>query len=93
MSIHADGSVALYVPARRALVWQSTDTVGTPVVRERYWITMQPGEIRVCDGCHGVNHLNQAGQPPAQNVAIAFRELLQAAKNLIDPIFKDGFGD
>ena len=34
---------------------------GTPVVRERYWITAQPGEVRACDGCHGVNTTNQAG--------------------------------
>jgi hypothetical protein len=93
VSIHADGSVALYVPSRRALAWQSTDAAGTPVVRERYWITMQPGEIRVCDGCHGVNTLNQAGQLPSQNVADALRELLHNWKADIDPIFKDTFGD
>ena len=93
MPIHADGSVALYVPARRALAWQSTDPSGTPVVRERYWITMQPGEIRVCDGCHGVNHVNQAGQPPAQNVADALLGLLHDWKDNVDSLFKDGFGD
>ncbi|MGH8172726.1 MAG: hypothetical protein ACREPX_06240, partial [Rhodanobacteraceae bacterium] len=89
--IHADGSVALYVPARRALAWQSTDAAGTPVVRERYWITAQPGEIRTCDGCHGVNQLNQAGQPPAQNVSTALRELLAHWKTEIDPLFKGSF--
>ena len=86
-------SVAVFVPVRRALAWQSTDPAGTPVVRERYWITMQPGEIRVCDGCHGVNTLNQAGQPPAQNTATAFRELLHDVKDAVDFIFDDGFGD
>jgi len=35
-AIHADGSVAVFVPARRALAWQSTGPAGTPVVRERY---------------------------------------------------------
>jgi hypothetical protein len=89
--IHPDGSVALFVPARRAMVWQSTDPTGTPVVRERYWITMQPGEVRVCDGCHGVNTVNQAGQPPATNVADAFRQLLHDTKDAIDSVFKDGF--
>jgi len=53
---------------------------------------MQPGEIRVCDGCHGVNTVNQAGQPPAQNVATAFRELLHDVKNAVDVIFHDDFG-
>jgi hypothetical protein len=89
--IHADGSIALYVPARRAMAWQSVDPAGMPVVRERYWITMQPGEIRVCDGCHGVNTVNQAGQPPAQNVADALRELLHAWKDGVDPLFADDF--
>ena len=79
--------------AEISLAWQSTDPAGTPVVRERYWITMQPGEIRVCDGCHGVNTLNQAGQPPAQNTATAFRELLHDVKDAVDFIFDDGFGD
>ena len=91
--IHADGSVALYVPTRRAMAWQSVDPAGTPVVRERYWITMQPGEIRVCDGCHGVNTVNQAGQPAAQNVADALRELVRNWKTDVDPLFKDGFGN
>jgi len=31
-----------------------TDGAGTPVVRERYWLTFQPGEVRVCAACHGV---------------------------------------
>lgn len=93
VAIHADGSAALIVPTRRALAWQSTDPSGTPVVRERYWITLQPGEVRACDGCHGVNITNQAGQPPSQNVAEAFRELLSDLKGAIDAVFKDGFGN
>src|SRR6185369_15834095 len=40
-----DGSMAALVPARRALSWQLTDTNSTGVVRERYWLTFQPGEI------------------------------------------------
>jgi hypothetical protein len=88
--IASDGSVALFVPTRRALAWQSTAANGTPVVRERYWITFQPGEIRACDGCHGVNQTNQAGAPAATNVAIAFRELLQRYK-ATGPLFLDGF--
>src|SRR5450830_1665512 len=42
--IAADGSTAAFVPARRALTWQSTDPAGTPIVRERNWITFQAGE-------------------------------------------------
>lgn len=88
--IFTDGSVALYVPTRRALAWQATAPDGTPVVRERYWITFQPGEIRACDGCHGVNQANQAGAPASENIALAFRDLL-AQFRANGPFFADGF--
>ncbi|HVJ63489.1 MAG TPA: hypothetical protein VM555_12360 [Tahibacter sp.] len=89
--IASDGSVALFVPALRALAWQSTQPNGAPVVRERYWITFQPGEIRACDGCHGVNQQNQASQPAADNTSIALRELLARWRtNQIDLIFASG---
>lgn len=93
--INADGSSAVYVPTRRALSWQ---TVGpapghTPVVLERYWLTLQPGEIRACDGCHGVNDLNQARQPASQQTASAFVELLTRWKSdhPSDRLFRHGF--
>jgi hypothetical protein len=83
-----DGSVALFVPALRAMAWHSTAANGTPVVRERYWISFQPGEIRACDGCHGVNQHNQADQPAAQNTALALRQLLARWRDhQIDLIF------
>ena len=77
MALAADGSVAAFVPARRALSWQLTDADGVGVVRERYWITFQPGEIRVCGSCHGVNRLDQAGDGPPENAPLALLELLQ----------------
>ena len=46
VAIADDGSMAAFVPARRAMSWQLTDPAGQPVVRERYWVTFQPGEIR-----------------------------------------------
>ena len=72
----ADGSMAALVPARRALSWQLADTNGTGVVRERYWITFQPGEIRTCTSCHGVNTMDQAGHPPPTNSPQALVNLL-----------------
>jgi hypothetical protein len=71
-----DGSTAAFVPANRALTWQTTDGNGAPIVRERVWVTMQAGEIRTCAGCHGENSLNQAGQPAAVNKPEALRQLL-----------------
>ncbi len=64
------------------MAWQSTDAAGTPVVHERYWINFQPGEIRICDGCHGVNETNQAGNNPSQNQALALGLLLRHWKAL-----------
>jgi hypothetical protein len=78
--ISLDGSVAALVPARRAISWQTTDAVGTPVVRERYWITFQPGEIRSCANCHGVNQKDQLGHAPAANAPEALRQLLRQWK-------------
>ncbi len=81
VAIAPDGSTAALVPARRALSWQLTSPNGTPVVRERYWLTMQPGEIRVCASCHGVNDVDQAGHQPPANQPEALRQLLSAWRN------------
>ena len=86
-----DGSMAAFVPARRALSWQLVAGDGTPVVRERYWITFQPGEIRVCASCHGANALDQAGQSPAVNQPLALVQLLEYWRSSQSEIFVDGF--
>lgn len=75
--IAADGSTAAFVPANRALTWQTTDANGEAIVRERVWVTMQAGEIRTCGGCHGENSRNQAGQNAPLNKPEALRQLLR----------------
>jgi len=80
VQIAADGSIAAFVPAHRAMSWQTTDAAGTPVVRERYWLTFQPGEVRVCAACHGVNSHDQLGAPAPTNSPEALRSLLRAWK-------------
>lgn len=82
VKVEADGSAAAFVPARRALAWQTTEPDGTPVVRERYWLTFQPGEIRACTSCHGANQADQAGNPPASNPPEALRTLLRFYKQM-----------
>ena len=77
VKIASDGSSAAFVPASRALTWQTTDNGGNAIVRERVWVTMQPGEIRTCAGCHGENSVNQAGQATAVNKPEALRQLLR----------------
>lgn len=76
VAIAADGSVAAFVPARRAMSWQMTDPAGVPVVRERIWVTFQPGEVRVCASCHGLNNLSQAGGLEPVNTPEALIQLL-----------------
>jgi hypothetical protein len=72
-----DGSQATFVPARRAMTHQTTDSNGNNVVRERYWITYQPGEIRTCAVCHGLNVADQAGRSLPTNSPAALRDLLR----------------
>jgi hypothetical protein len=78
--IAADGSMAALVPATRAMTWQTVDPAGTPVVRERYWLTFQPGEVRVCSSCHGVNTRDQLGQTAPSQSGEALRALLREWK-------------
>jgi hypothetical protein len=79
-SLSSDGSVAAFIPARRAMTWQLNSPSNVPVVRERYWITFQPGEIRVCTSCHGLNDKDQSGNGEPQNEPKALLELLQKWK-------------
>ena len=81
VALASDGSMAALVPARRAMTWQLADPSGHPVVNERYWVRFQPGEIRLCTGCHGQNELDQADQPTPTNVPQALRDLLQFLKS------------
>ena len=92
MRIAADGSTAAFVPASRALTWQSTDAAGVPIVRERVWVTLQAGEIRTCTGCHGENARNQAGAAPSTASPEALRQLLRHWKqqDSTDPIRVNG---
>ena len=72
------------MPARRAMSWQMTDGAGVPVVRERLWVTFQPGEIRVCASCHGLNNVNQAGAGAPANTPEALYQLLRSWKALLN---------
>jgi hypothetical protein len=74
--IAADGSVAAFVPAGRATSWQIVGPGGEAIVRERYWLTFQAGEIRTCNSCHGQNKLDQAGQSAPTNTPAALQQLL-----------------
>jgi hypothetical protein len=73
-----DGSFAALLPARRAMTHHLLGTNNESVVKERYWITYQPGEIRTCKNCHGINTSDQTGMNgPPNNPAQALHDLLQ----------------
>ena len=83
VKVAADGSVAAIVPAQRAMTWQLSDPNQLGVVRERYWVTFQPGEIRVCASCHGLNSVDQASRGVPMNKPEALRELLRFYKTTL----------
>ncbi len=93
VKIASDGSMAAIVPAHRALSWQLTDGKGTPVVRERYWVTVQSGEIRVCASCHGINTVDQLGLSKPMHKPEALRQLLQHWKTQVISGHSDEFTD
>ena len=51
---------------------------------------VKPGEVRACGGCHGVNR-DQAGGPPATNLPMALRDLLEWWRDHANDVFANGF--
>lgn len=85
VKVAGDGSVAAVVPAQRAVSWQLLDPTSEPVVRERYWLSFQPGEVRTCANCHGLNSVDQAGGPPPTYSPKALEDFLMAWKGRVEP--------
>jgi len=93
----SDGSQATFIPASRAVTWQLTGTNNNDsVVKERYWISFRPGEIRTCANCHGINTVDQLGRPTPTNAPLALRQLLRFWKtnsvNAYTLIVSNGIG-
>lgn len=86
VKIAADGSMAAFVPAGRAMTWQLMDNTQTSwskvSVRERNWVSFRPGELRVCTSCHAPNTQDQAGNAEPQNTPQALSALLTAWKKV-----------
>jgi hypothetical protein len=82
VAIGLDGSMAAFVPARRAMAWQLVAPDQSAVVRERNWVSFGSGEIRVCASCHGINKETHDGQGLPENPPEALRSLLQTWKAL-----------
>ncbi len=77
IELMSDGSQATFVPANRAVTWQFTGTTNESLVKERFWVTFRPGEVRTCANCHGINATDQVGRPSPTNAPLALRELLR----------------
>jgi hypothetical protein len=76
--IMSDGSQATFIPANRAVTWHLTGTNNNDsVVKERYWISFRPGEVRTCANCHGINAVDQMNRPSPTNAPLALRQLLR----------------
>jgi hypothetical protein len=74
----SDGSQATFIPANRAVTWQLTGTNNNDsLVKERYWISFRPGEVRTCANCHGINAVDQLGRTPPTNAPLALRQVLR----------------
>ena len=86
LEIKHDGSVAAIVPAERAVTWHLIDEAqgNKSVVSERYWVSFAAGEVRVCANCHGINDLDQMGNPEPVNPPQALTDLLVAWKAWFD---------
>jgi Hydrazine synthase alpha subunit middle domain len=78
VALGLDGSMAAFVPARRAMSWQLVGPDGGAVVRERNWVSFRAGEIRVCAACHGINRESQTGDAAPTNQPAALVSLLES---------------
>ncbi|MEI7947374.1 MAG: hypothetical protein WCJ02_11790 [bacterium] len=50
--VEADGSVAFCAPSKTALYFQAIDKNGMAVQSMRSWVSLMPGEVYSCTGCH-----------------------------------------
>src|SRR5262245_56511068 len=65
--IEPDGSVKMKVPANIAFGVEVLDANGRRISeRHQNWLTLQPGEVMECNGCHTSTSLLSHGRPDAE---------------------------
>jgi hypothetical protein len=70
--IEPDGSVKMKVPANIAFGVEALDANGRRILeRHQNWLTLQPGEVMECNGCHTstsqLSHGRPDAEPPSAN--------------------------
>ncbi len=78
--VQSDGSAHFRAPARTPLFFQALNEKGQVVQTMRSWVTLQPGEVFACVGCHE-SRLNPT--PPLGYTPVA----LQQEPLAIEPFF------
>lgn len=75
--VEADGSVLFEVPANTPVAFQPLDAQGRAVQTMRSWVTVMPGEMQSCAGCHEEQNSSTGGE--------TMRQALQRPPSMIDP--------
>jgi len=75
--VEADGSVLFEVPANTPVAFQPLDAQGRAVQTMRSWVTVMPGEMQSCAGCHEEQNSSTGGE--------TMRQALQRPPSTIDP--------
>ncbi len=67
--VEPDGSAIFEVPANRPIALQPLDKDGNALALMRSWLTVMPGEVQSCVGCHEANYMT-----PISATAMAARK-------------------
>jgi hypothetical protein len=82
--LQPDGSAHFTVPADRSLYFQLLDGHGREIRRMRSWVSLKPGEVRSCSGCH-----QQRMTTPLAQTAVS----LAASQPAVAPAPRVSWGD
>jgi hypothetical protein len=78
--VEEDGSANFEVPANRALFLIALDAQGNSVKRMQSFLTVMPGEVVACVGCHE----NRSSSPPPVGLKLAFARPASGIRPLAD---------
>ncbi|MCP4786483.1 MAG: hypothetical protein GY903_31710 [Fuerstiella sp.] len=78
--VEADGSAYLEVPAKRSLFFVALDKDDLAVKKMQSFVTVQPGEVTSCIGCH--EHRTAAPSNPSHGTLLC----LQREPSVINPV-------